>query len=537
MMAGSMAIEPGTALEPELRRLVDAARPLLGQPLRASPDRLGGYIETVAVDEAGRVWVMGWLKRALAPECSLVIADRRRYAGALSAICFPRDDLPADAQAMIGVITSDWRPGPNSVDLFCFLAPELNFYLRGITPLQIVDTKVIGEHWARVQPLATIGRVGPLRALQLDAGEWTPHAARAGFSVKASVDRVLVLPGFGAFVEGWVLSPSKPVVQYSLRLGRKVLHGVPGSLVQRARPDIGTVGPHTPRLLERAGFVVALEGALDQADLVEPILKAHFADGSSANIQVDPEIVWRIGHAVPADDVLRFYPGLAEESFFPRFAAALRQDMAGRLGQVASIAQPRPAPHCVVAAVPGHAADARLMAEELAQALRPLPNPPAVVLLADAGTSRAELPLLARGIAEATGQRCGIALVEQADKPLWALPAVLEQAGCERFLFLAMHAFPDSAAWAAALAALAGTGEAPHALRHKAPGGLAALVWTRAAYAAWLQGTAPALGRSHADALLRHATPLPGSVLSALPLVPGEKVLEAIDQMDGNTLP
>jgi len=310
------------------------------------------------------------------------------------------------------------------------------------------------------------------------------------------------------------------------------LQGVPGSLVRRARPDVATVGGHTPLLLDRAGFTVVLEGPLASADLVEPMLKAHFADGSAANVPVDPDAVRRIGHAVPLDDVLLCYPGLAEESFFPRFAAALRQDMVASLAQVATIAAPAPAPRLVVAAVPAHPSDARLLVEELALALRRLETPPAVLLLADGGTSRAELPVLARTLAEASGQRCGIALVEQADKPLWALPAVLDLAGSQHFLLLAQHAFPCRAGWDAALAALLGADESPQALRHAGPGGLAALRWTRTGLQHWLDTHPPALGQAHADALLAEATPLPGSALSALATQGGGRVLAAIDQLE-----
>ncbi len=530
-----MAAE-STALLAGMQHLVEQARPLQEKSLRASAENLAGYIENVALDDRGRVWVMGWIRRGLPTELPVVLAERRRHAGAMAYFAFPRADLPQDAVAFIGVITSDWRPSP-AVDLYCFLAPELNLYLRGVRPLGIVDAKVIGDHVAQALPQVSAGRSKELRALLQQAGDWTPHSPRAGFAMKASVDRVLVLPGFGAFVEGWVLSPSKPVIGFSLRLGGKVLRGVPGSLVRRARPDIAVVGGHTPLLLERAGFTMALEGPLESIDLVEPVLKAHFADDSSANVPVDPDTLRRIGHAVPVDDVLLCYPGLADEAFFPAFAAALRQDMVASLSQVSVIAAPTEALRLVVAAVPAHPSDARLMVEDLALALRRSDSPPAVLLLADPGTSRAELPVLARAVAEASGQRCGIALVEQAAKPLWALPHLLDLAGSQHFLLLAQHAFPCRAGWDAALGSLAQDEEAPHALHQSGAGGLAALRWTRTGLQHWLDNHPPALGQAHADALLAQAVPLPGSALSAQASRGGAQVLAAIDDLPGAPTP
>jgi hypothetical protein len=521
------------ALLADLRNMADQARPVQDKPLRAAVEHLGGYIETVALDDGGRVWVMGWSRRKLPTESPVVIADRQRHAGALVSFSFPREDVPQDSHAFIGVIASGWRPSTVSHDVYCFLAPELTFYLRGLKPLQVVDAKVIGDHIAQALPKASGPRVQPLRALHLNAGEWTPHSPRAGFALKASVDRILVMPGFGAFAEGWLLSPSKPVTSFSLRLGSKVLRGVPGSLVRRARPDVASVGGHTPLLLDSAGFTVALEGPLRSEDLVDPILKAHFADGSSANIAIDPEVVRRIGHAVPLDDVLLCYPGLADEAFFPSFAAALQHDLESSLAQVEILAVPAQARQCVLAAMPAHPSDARLLIDDLALALRRLAAPPAVLLFADGGTSRAELPVLARIVSDATHRPCGIALVQQADKPLWALPELLNLSGSERFLLLAQHAFPCRVGWDAALEALEHEDQSAKALRQTGRGGLAALVWNRTGLLAWLGENHPGVGEAHADALLTMAAPLSGSAIAAVHRRSDARVLAAVDHLYG----
>ena len=202
------------ALRADLQRLAEAARPLQETALRASAENLAGYIETVAKDETGRTWVMGWIRRGLPTELSFVMADRGRHTGAMAMFCFPRADLPAESLAFIGQVTSDWRPS-QGVDTYCFFAPELKLYLHGVRPLATADIKVVAEHIAHNLPQASAGQGKALQALLGNGNSWLPHSPRAGFAMRAAVDRLLVLPGFGAFAEGWVLSPSKPVIGWS----------------------------------------------------------------------------------------------------------------------------------------------------------------------------------------------------------------------------------------------------------------------------------------------------------------------------------
>ena len=110
-----MAAE-GQDLRAGLQRLAEVARPRQGKQLRAAPENLAGYIETVAQDETGRVWIMGWIRGGLPTELPVVLAGRARHAGALGLFRFPRADLPEGAQAFIGLLASDWQPTPG-VDL------------------------------------------------------------------------------------------------------------------------------------------------------------------------------------------------------------------------------------------------------------------------------------------------------------------------------------------------------------------------------------------------------------------------------------
>ena len=274
-----------------LHVLMNTACDFLAEPLRPLSENHAGYIEGISVDTEGNVWIVGWILRSLGHEFAVVIADNRKTVGAVSVMCYDRDDLPANAHAMTGLLRTDWRPNPESPDIFVFVVPGMKAHLRTIRPLKLINGKAIVEHIAQVQPTVTEGRVMALQSVLLGASSWLPDTARiTGFTIEASVDEILILPDFGCLVQGWVISPAKPVCGLSLRLGERVLNSIPGSLSFRPRLDLVSVYPHASHLLRRAGFVVALEGPVGIHDLANPALKIHLVDGTSSNISLDPKV-------------------------------------------------------------------------------------------------------------------------------------------------------------------------------------------------------------------------------------------------------
>jgi hypothetical protein len=256
----------------------------------------------------------------------------------------------------------------------------------------------------------------------------------------------------------------------------------------------------------------------------------HFADGTSVNARIDPEVMRRIDHAVPADDVLRLYPAIAREIFFARFAAALRADVISRLRPVTMIMPCAPAPHWVIVAIPHCYSDARLLVDEIAFRSRTWPHAPGVMLLADSHHDRARLPLLAEIVTSGTGLQCGLCQIEQSDKPFWALAHILMTLGCSRFCFLMSNAIPDDTAWTAILAELGTESVALTALRTCGDDRLAGFVWVTRAFEAWSHARLP-IGVRHAEGLARTAGRLPGLALSTSAPVPADRLLEEVDDI------
>ncbi len=519
----------GVDLRMRLKALTDSVEGLLSEPLHPRSEYCCGYIESISVDPDGDVWVIGWLHGSLGHEFGVVIVDRSKYVGGISMVCYDRDDLPAGTNGIIGVIQTGWCPDNKVADVFFFCGPDGKLFLRSASPLEHLDDRGVALRFSQVQAGITRGHVVALQSLLLGINRWSPDTVSfAGFSVEAAIDELLVLPGFGCLARGWVISPTKPISELSLRLGQRILRPAVGSLSLLPRPDLIAVYPQAPRLLDRAGFIVALEGAVTSEDLTNPILKVHFADGNSVNVRVDPRAMRRLGHAVPISEALRLYPALVRETFFGRFASTMRTDIVSRLRQVTVITPCTPSPRWLVAALPGSYSDARLLVDEITVQLAAAERAPQVLLLADWSHDRTKLPLLAEVVTSRTGRQCGIYLIEQVDKPFWALPHILALLGCLRFFFLASNAFPNRTAWKGALAALNADDQGLKAMRMQDDDRLAGFVWLTRDFDIWSRTRLP-IGARHAAGLTRKVNWLPGVALSTVGLGPADQLLEEAD--------
>ena len=484
-----------------LTTLGQDATELMSQPLRPVSENLAGYVETLWAERPGVVWLTGWVRRDAGQEFAVVLADRRKYAGAVALACYERPDLPANAHAFVGLLQSDWQPSAETTDLFVFIGPELKQFIRSVSPLRQQDGPGFSAEFARVQALCHAGRVNALRGALLSGQSWLPDTAvLSGATVKAAADEILALPGFGCFVEGWLVSPTKRLVRLSMKLADRVLHSVPGSLYFLPRPDLGSAAPNMPGLLDRAGFVVAMAGPLQPEDLVAPVLKAWFSDGTSVNFSLDSMTVRRLGHATAYEAALRLYPALNSESFFEGCARAIRNEVAGRLAAVQPLSRIAAAERIIIAVLPAHASDAKLMVDQLATTLRGRAGTPAVALVAEQGAARAQLPLMADRVRGVTGLPCATFTIEDAGRPFFALPGILEMLGATRFMLLGAGAFPDAASWTRSLDILSGADEGLAVIT--AGIALAGMVWTTAAFKAHMAETGAPVGATHAESIL-----------------------------------
>lgn len=520
------------ALPDALQRLADAAEALLRVPLTPANDRIAGFLEEVTWEHGGLVWFFGWMRRHLPLHGTGVITDGAKFPTGYAVATFPRPDLPEGAHGVAGVLRTDWRPTPGRTPML-FLGEGAAHCLRGLETLALRSDAELVARLGAVGGELGGPYVGALRALLASDLNWMPDNARAaGIEARASLDRVLVLPGFGCLAEGWVLSPLRRVERFMLRAGSRTMLADARSGSRKPRADLLASAPHGQRMIETAGFFAAFPGAPEEADLGLLTLKLMFADGASSNHRVEPGAVRVLGASAGWDEVLQLFPAIHAEPFFPAFARAvgveLRRTMTGLTGTgLKGTGLPGAAPGSIAVAdqllvvvVPDDPHDLHLLFAELALVAVQRPTLPALLLLAAANESRATVLTLRGELGDAGWGEVGLLFLTDPAYALHALPAALDQADAVDFGYLAAGLFPSAAGWEALLDRLAGRGGDAFALPVEGPPGVAApvaatpecFVWRRAAFEAWLAAQPVLLGGVLAD-----RQPLPANALHAAP--------------------
>ncbi len=443
-----------------LDELRAAADPLTEEALRPLPENLQGYIETVAVDTSGQVWFMGWMKRGHVQEFSAVLVERRKFPAAVAVISYARDDLPADSCGIVGLISSSWRPTSATAELHVFFGNIGRFHLRSHSPLRIVtSSELVAEYEGVRDRCFGEGRTIALQRMLTALENWLPtRTAAQWFATECSIDRILLVPGLGCLVEGWVMSPMKRIEGLRLRVGASIMSADPESLYWKPRPDLLSAFPGAERMISRAGFVGLFAGDAEPEDFADPVLKVVFQGGSSANWSIAPATFRRLGHSASVDDALLFFPALQDEAFFPRFAeAAIRAERSAMNAPVV-LASAR-SRRAMVFVLPEDRCDLFLLFEELASQCRAGAGIEAVAFIAASKSNRSDALWLFREFQASQGAAqniaCSLLVIDDASHAFPLLPDILREIGANRFFFCGPGIFLTQSGWARARQALA----------------------------------------------------------------------------------
>ena len=436
----------------ELRAGADA---IAEAQLRPLPENLQGYVETLATDPSGQVWFMGWMNRGHVQEFSAVIVERRKFPAAVAVMCYERDDLPAEYCGVVGLISSAWRPSSATQDLHLFFGLGGRFHLRAHPPLRIITSAEMASEYEAVRDRCFgEGRTVALQHMLTTVENWLPtRVAAQWFATECAIDRILLVPGLGCLVEGWVMSPMKRVESLRLRVGATVMSADPESRYWKPRPDLLANFPGSERMVERAGFVGLFSGDAEPEDFADPVLKIIFQGGSSANWPIAATVFRRLGHSARVEDALAFFPALQEEVFFPRFAAAaIRAERAVMNAPV--VLSATVSRRVMVFVLPDDRCDLFLLFEELTQQIRTGGGIEAVAFIAASRSNRSDALWLFRefqaGPGAAHAIACSLLVIDDSAQAFALLPDVLRELGANRFFFAGAGVFLSQAGWARA---------------------------------------------------------------------------------------
>jgi hypothetical protein len=497
-------------LETLLDDLRSDAAILAEQALRPLPENLQGYVEALAIDAGGQVWMIGWMRRGHLTEFAAVISERRKIPAAIAVMTFARDDLPADACGVIGVIASAWRPSSASSEFFIFFGSDARFHLRAHTPLRLITPAELTAEYENVRERSLgEGNAAAVERMLTSLESWLPTRATShAYGTETSIDRVLLAPGLGCLVEGWVISPMKRVEGLRLRIGGAVMTAVPEATYWKPRPDLLTAFPGSEALVQRAGFVALFAGEAEPEDFADPVLKILFQGGTTANWAIAAKVFRRLGHSATLDDALQFFPALQEEAFFPDFAAAaIRAQRAAINPPVPlSITQTR---RTIIFVLPEDRCDLFLAFEELAQNCRAGGYADGVTFVAAGKSNRSDALWLFREFQLSQGVPASLLVVDDSAHAFSLLPDILREIGANRFVFVGPGVFLTEAGWRQAQSVLRTVGpdlvffglEPDSFEQHDIADSVSArcFAWTTAHFVRWSFTAAPFLGGFHRE--------------------------------------
>jgi hypothetical protein len=374
----------------------------------------------------------------------------------------------------------------------------------------------------------------PVRAADLRAAKSLAagQSNSPGHGAEISVDRILVIPGLGCMAEGWVLSPQRPVTAFRLTIGGVTLTARPDTLYRKSRADLLDAYPDAAHLIAQAGFVALFTGDTPPRDTASPTLTVVFAGGAEASFALPARLPRLLGHTATASDALLFFPALAAESFFPRFAAAAIE------ADRAALAPPVPltltqTPKTFIQVLPENRSDLFLAFETIATACRENLID-GLTLVAATDVTRADAPWLLRDLRASHDLPATMFAIPDTGQALALLPAILRATGAKRFVFAAAGLFPTLQAHRLAAAWLRGTAKTPIFLGpepdpcappdpHAFPSSRC-FGWTAEAFLRWSDTAPTFLGGHFRDNLLARATRAPtlcpNTVLAGRPLAP-----------------
>ena len=489
-----------------LAALTLEARLLRKRPLRPLSDATRGFVERVALLDRSTLAVSGWIHRDMDLEQAAVVLDGEKYDAGFSLAAYDRSDLPEHAHAFVGVLQTAWRPRPRGSEPFIFFGQHGQHHLRSTAGLKLQALPELTAMMDRAPSIGAHTRVLELRQMLRANEGWSPRPDNgAGLGVTLSIDKAMLLPGFGAVLDGWALTGPRRVVGMALRIGAAVLDLDPGSLRRRSRPDLVKAFPTLRDGAATAGFTGLFIGPLHQGDLLDPLFRLQFADGTAVAVSLNPATFQQIDANFDADLLKPISPSLAMEPRFPKFAAARSALLKRTVAASAHAVLRAPAERIVVMALPASDHELTLALEGIGRNIGRLPLGATLALVGQPNQNRDRiLPWLEEIRARApAGVGVSFTLIENVHLGLYACETLVRAHKASVFGFVGACTWLTDAGWealGARLSQVMETGEAvapeflpvTQSLHNPGPSMADAelFVWTTAALRRWLL-TAP----------------------------------------------
>lgn len=431
------------------RRSVAGA--LFSRPMRPRMAPEIGFVEMVCPLSSDLCLLVGWIKESQPIDFSAVLVSGERYPAGMRGFTFNRPDLTGRMCGFAALVRVEWRPVAGSAFFIYWDAGGLRQVRSG------GGWRLIAPEEARTWLAALRGQAASSDIDQIDRSlsmldNWEPSmAAAAQAGVKWGMDRLLILPGFGAFLQGWIVSPRRQLMPASLRFGDQVLQGNASFLSRHPRNDLGDVQglASDPTSLATAGFTALFNGGTADAWIGRPLLKLNDAHAEEFVLSLEAGSTRLCEGSDCLEALADACPSLMHEPFFEEVLDTFGE-IARRRASTVGVSRAARIERAVVICLPAAPDDMRLTFDKVATFLGDFPPDVGVALLCSPKQDRSRLLTLVAAVARATSRP--VALLQVADPlyVLWSLPSVLAMLGCQDFWFLAPTVTPTRHGWDAA---------------------------------------------------------------------------------------
>lgn len=224
-----------------------------------------------------------------------------------------------------------WSPDPEGIGFQITLrGPEGTVTLASITAI------------AQPEPQETVAWIEAIIAKQHEPGnlravrdfvhkEAGRPAAELSGTLDCAIDRVLLLPGFGLFVRGWMLVGPKRPADMMMLAGNAAARALMSTMMRYPREDLRGHFPRAEHEIGSAGFTCFLRGAVAHRHLTDVSLRIDFEDGTRVSAPVELNQIEVLREMESVARLQDFYPHIQSEPFFPAMRTALAEAIRSEL--------------------------------------------------------------------------------------------------------------------------------------------------------------------------------------------------------------
>jgi hypothetical protein len=427
-------------------------------PLHPIADNEIGQIETMHLASGGFLWITGWVAKETPAELAAMLVDRQKYAAGAALLKYERQDLSSRYAAFVGVLQTGWAPPAMVKEFFIYCGEDAGSQLRADASTRLIGLEEFLAMYRQAEASTTDGSADVLGSILTSNSSWIPGNAEAsGIAAAASIDRLLMLPGFGCIAEGWAVSPARRVATFQMKVGDCVLVADETCTYFRARPDLSSVFGGGASIVSRAGFVTVLRGAITEGASGAPLLRVIHEDGTAFVQRLEPKLLHQLDCISDSKEVLRLFPSFRHERFYPALLAALRRQLCARVRPAVAFCAAQ-ASRVIVMRLPTQKSNQRLCFDQIVRRNQPEEAATGVCLIADRGEGLTEAKLLFEELCSAVSRPLSLFFVEDATDGFNALPFVLSQLQADRFVYVDAGVMLTTRGWSQAVRALAGHG-------------------------------------------------------------------------------